>query len=72
MKSIWIQQVFIMYSHQLLIANHMNRVSINAVVYLSHCRKGHLDVVTYLIEKCGVSVHTTGQHNWTPLHYACE
>ena len=42
------------------------------VVYVYHCRGGNLELVTYLIQNCQVSVHATGQHNWSPLHYACR
>ena len=34
------------------------------------CRKGHLDVVSYLITSCGASVLAKGYDGETPLHTA--
>ena len=38
---------------------------------LFHCSNGHLDVVTYLVQKCGANVNSSDIQNWTPLHHAC-
>ena len=59
------------HSYQLLISAHMNGASIDAAVYFSHCRGDNLELVTYLVEQCQLSINTPGQHKWTPLHYAC-
>ena len=50
----------------------MNRASIDDVVYLSHCSSGNLELVTYLINNCGLDVNRPGQYDRTPLHYACK
>ena len=35
-------------------------------------RKGHLDIVTYLITTCQVDVNAIDEDKWTPLHEACK
>lgn len=58
--------------YQLYIGGDINRVSMNSVVYFSHCRNGHLNIAIYLIEKHRVHVKATSISNDTPLHLASE
>ena len=54
-------------SHHLFVAGHMNRNS-----FFFHCRNGHLNVATYLIEKWQVNINATATDKSTPLHLACQ
>ena len=34
--------------------------------------KGHLNIISYLVEKCSADLNVIDDRNNTPLHYACN
>ena len=45
-------------------------VTLCIICLLFKCRKGYLDIVSFLITSCGASVLATDNDEYTPLHDA--
>jgi len=58
--------------HQLLTSVSSMYVFTGVVVFLFSCREGHLDLVKYMIERCGCDAGIKSNNGGTPLHWACE